>query len=57
MSTFLHLFTHSSLSLVVFFPALAVLPLILVIVTNFLMSLIVLPRVDFSFLAKYQHEK
>ena len=34
--------------------ALAVLPLVVVIVTNFLMSLIVFPRVDFSFLAKYQ---
>jgi H+/gluconate symporter-like permease len=33
---------------------LAVLPLVVVIVTNFLMSLVVLPRVDFSFLAKYQ---
>src|SRR5215472_15247822 len=32
--------------------ALAVLPLVVVIVTNFLMSLIVLPRLDFSFLAK-----
>ena len=31
---------------------LAVLPLIVVIVTNFLMSLVVLPRLDFSFLAK-----
>jgi H+/gluconate symporter-like permease len=34
--------------------ALAVLPLVVVIVTNFLMSLVVFPRVDFSFLAKYQ---
>jgi len=31
--------------------ALAVLPLVVVIVTNFLMSLIVFPRLDFSFLA------
>ena len=31
---------------------LAVLPLIVVIVMNFLMSLVVLPRLDFSFLAK-----
>jgi H+/gluconate symporter-like permease len=34
--------------------ALAVVPLVVVIVTNFLMSLIVLPRGDFSFLAKYE---
>ncbi len=34
--------------------ALAVLPLVVVIVTNFLMSLVVFPRLDFSFLAKYQ---
>jgi H+/gluconate symporter-like permease len=34
--------------------ALAVLPLVVVIVTNFLMSLIVLPRVDFSFLARHE---
>jgi H+/gluconate symporter-like permease len=33
---------------------LAVLPLVVVIATNFLMSLIVFPRLDFSFLAKYQ---
>jgi H+/gluconate symporter-like permease len=32
--------------------ALAVLPLVVVIVTNMLMSLVVLPRLDFSFLAK-----
>jgi H+/gluconate symporter-like permease len=32
--------------------AIAVLPLVVVIVTNFLMSLVVLPRMDFSFLAK-----
>lgn len=31
---------------------LAALPLVVVIVTNFLMSLVVLPRLDFSFLAK-----
>jgi H+/gluconate symporter-like permease len=34
--------------------ALAVLPLVVVIVVNFLMSLVVFPRVDFSFLAKYR---
>ena len=34
--------------------ALAVLPLVVVIATNFLMSLVVFPRLDFSFLAKYQ---
>jgi H+/gluconate symporter-like permease len=34
--------------------ALAVMPLVVVITTNFLMSLVVFPRVDFSFLAKYQ---
>lgn len=34
--------------------ALAVLPLFVVIVTNFMMSLVVFPRVDFSFLAKYR---
>jgi H+/gluconate symporter-like permease len=34
--------------------ALAVLPLVVVILTNFLMSLVVFPRVDFSFLAKYR---
>jgi H+/gluconate symporter-like permease len=34
--------------------ALAVLPIVVVIATNFLMSLIVFPRLDFSFLAKYQ---
>jgi H+/gluconate symporter-like permease len=33
---------------------LAVLPIVVVIVTNFLMSLVVFPRLDFSFLAKYQ---
>jgi H+/gluconate symporter-like permease len=32
--------------------AIAVLPLVVVICTNFLMSLVVLPRLDFSFLAK-----
>ncbi len=32
--------------------ALAILPLVMVIVVNFLMSLVVLPRLDFSFLAK-----
>ncbi|WFU26435.1 GntP family permease [Bradyrhizobium sp. CB1717] len=34
--------------------ALAVLPLVVVIVTNFLMSLVVFPRLDFSFLSKDQ---
>ncbi len=34
--------------------ALAVLPLVVVIATNFLMSLIVFPRLDFSFLAEHQ---
>jgi H+/gluconate symporter-like permease len=34
--------------------ALAVLPLIVVIVTNFLMSLVIFPRLDFSFLSKDQ---
>ncbi|MCM3904060.1 MAG: GntP family permease [Pyrinomonadaceae bacterium] len=34
--------------------ALAVLPLVIVIVTNFLMSLVVLPRRDFSFLSEDQ---
>ena len=34
--------------------ALAVLPLVVVIVTNFLMSLVVFPRLDFSFLAEHQ---
>jgi H+/gluconate symporter-like permease len=34
--------------------ALAVLPIVVVIVTNFLLSLIVFPRVDFSFLEKYR---
>jgi H+/gluconate symporter-like permease len=34
--------------------ALAVLPIVVVILTNFLMSLFVFPRMDFSFLAKYQ---
>jgi H+/gluconate symporter-like permease len=34
--------------------ALAILPLVVVIVVNFLMSLVVFPRVDFSFLAKYR---
>lgn len=33
---------------------LAVLPLVVVIVMNFLMSLVVFPQIDFSFLAKYQ---
>lgn len=33
---------------------LAVLPLVVVIVTNFLMSLVIFPKVDFSFLEKYQ---
>jgi H+/gluconate symporter-like permease len=32
--------------------ALAILPLVIVVVMNFLMSLVVLPRIDFSFLAK-----
>lgn len=32
--------------------ALAILPLVVVIVTNFLMSLVVLPRLDFSFLSE-----
>jgi H+/gluconate symporter-like permease len=34
--------------------ALAVLPLVVVIVTNFLMSLVVFPRLDFSFLSEHQ---
>lgn len=34
--------------------ALAVLPLVVVIVTNFLMSLVVFPRLDFSFLSEEQ---
>jgi H+/gluconate symporter-like permease len=34
--------------------ALAVLPLVTVIITNFLMSLIVFPRLDFSFLSEHQ---
>jgi H+/gluconate symporter-like permease len=34
--------------------ALAVLPLLVVIVTNFVMSLLVFPRIDFSFLEKYR---
>ena len=34
--------------------ALAVLPLVIVIITNFLMSLIVFPRLDFSFLSEHQ---
>lgn len=34
--------------------AVAVLPLVVVIVTNFMMSLVVFPRLDFSFLSEYQ---